>query len=132
MQTSLPEGFESKFCDWPKPCKIKKRNRIEANPIGGIGSDDIHVATDEGENLFRDGTRVFNDDVTATLSVADVRDNKGAARSRGAEGAKNIEDMASDAVFLGNEIRRVVLYMTGLADELREEGNVGLLIEGTY
>lgn len=76
------------------------------------------MAADEGENLARGGARVFDDDIAAALGVADVRDDKGTAGSGGAEGEKRVKDMAGDAVFLGDEIRRVVLHVTGLSDDL--------------
>lgn len=89
------------------------------------------MATNEGYNLPWGGARVFDDDVSAALGVADVGDNEGSAGIGGTEWEQNIEDMACDAILLGNEIGRVVLDVAGLADDLREEGDEGVAVERT-
>lgn len=100
-----------------------------ADPVGGIGSDDVHVAANEGDDAGRVGARVLDDYVAAALSVGDVGDDEGAAAGGGAEGEEGVEDVAGDAVLLGDQIRGIVLDVAGLADDLGEEGDVGAAIE---
>lgn len=99
------------------------------NPIRGIGGDDIHVASDEGEDLGGVGAGVLGDDVAPAVAVADVADDEGAAAGGGADWQERVEHVAGHAVLFGDEIWGVVLHVLRLADDLREEGHVGVAIE---
>lgn len=68
----------------------------------------------------------MNDDVASTFGVTDVGYDEGATGSGGAEWEQRIENMAGDAVLLGDELWWVVLHVAGLADDLRKERDVGL------
>jgi len=55
-------------------------------PIVGIGGDDIHVATDEGEDFAGNGAGVLDDEVPPAGRVGDVVDEQGTAAGGSAEG----------------------------------------------
>lgn len=101
----------------------------EADPIVGVSGDDVHVAADEGEDAGRFSARVLDDYVAAALDVGDMGDDEGAAAGGGAKWEEYIEDVASDAVLLGDQFRGVVLDVARLADDLGEETDVGVAIE---
>lgn len=87
------------------------------------------MASDEGEDLGGVGAGVLGDDVSPAIGVADVADDEGAAASGGADGKERVEHVAGHAVLLGDEVRWVVLHVLRLADDLREEGHVGVAIQ---
>jgi len=55
-------------------------------PIVGIGGDDVHVATNEGEDFAGNGAGVLDDEVPPAGGVGDVVEEQGTASGGGAEG----------------------------------------------
>jgi hypothetical protein len=41
-------------------------------PIIGICSDNVHVTTNKGEDLSRNGSGVFNDEITSTGTIGNM------------------------------------------------------------
>lgn len=76
----------------------------------------------EGQDLPGHSPRVLHDEVAPVGVVGDVVHHQGTAASGGAEGEEGVQDVLDDPVLLGNQIGRVVLDVSGLSNELREEG----------
>ena len=88
------------------------------------------MASNERQNPPRLGAGVLDDDITPAGGIGDMGNDEGSAAGRGAEGEEHVEDVAGDEILLRDEIRRVVLDETGFADELGEEGDEGVAVEG--
>lgn len=87
------------------------------------------MATDEGEDLARVGTRVLDDEVASAGEVGDVVEDQGAAAGGGAEGEEDVHDMLHRPVLFRDKLRRVVLEVFGFADQLREKGHEGISVQ---
>lgn len=83
----------------------------------------------KGQHFAGDSPRVLDNHVAPAGVVSHVIDEQGSAAGGGAEWEERVEHVLHNSVLLGNQVRRVVLDELGLADELGEEGDEGLLVE---
>lgn len=98
-------------------------------PFVGVGRDNIHMTPDEGEDPAGHRAGVLDDEVPPALDVADVVDDQRPTAVGRAQGKKGVEDMARNPVLGWDELRRVVLHVLGLADELPQQGHEGLPLQ---
>lgn len=85
--------------------------------------------SDERQDFAGLGAGVLDDEVPAVGLVGGVVDDERAAAGGGAVGAEDVEYVGDNPVLLRDEVRRVVLHELGLADELGQKGNEGVLVK---
>ena len=97
----------------------EKEHEESEYPSAGIGRDDIHVTSNEGDYFGRVGARVAYDQMSAAGSVADLFDDQGSTIFS-AVWIENFTDVTANQILFGNEVWWVVLDVLGFADEFGE------------
>ena len=88
-------------------------------PFVGIGGDDVHVHSDERQDLSGDRSWVLHDEVASSRVIRHMIDHKRTTTSFCAVRTERVEDVVYDSILLRDELRRIVLDELGFADEFR-------------